>query len=402
MVVSCQKCRTRFQLDEARLPAKGVRVRCSKCKHAFFVVPPGEQGEAIHRLAEHAAATGRPAKARPRATVDVAPRSESEPEDDWQFNIEPAGGGLPGALPPPAEITDSEPTTSDSAASFFELDGLPDQSPERPSSERKPPIQPEQEVDFQNLGSPERWELSSPSPQKPSAAATTEEPPAPAKAAAPSRREAEVPAAPQRASRRRPPGSLLGELAGGAGWLAALALWLFGLQGALTPPSAVVAVSPVAVGALEIAELRVRHLDNLHAGPMVVVSGALRNSTGAAARADAAALVRILDAQDQSLELEPVWIGVEISDAELRQGDPVAMARAQALAARALAERTLERGERVAVTALLADLPVEAVGFRIESVPLGELPAAEPASPAETAAEPPPSAFEAEEALGAP
>jgi predicted Zn finger-like uncharacterized protein len=33
---------TKFSLDESRIPAKGAKVRCSKCQHVFFVTPPTE------------------------------------------------------------------------------------------------------------------------------------------------------------------------------------------------------------------------------------------------------------------------------------------------------------------------------------------------------------------------
>ena len=39
MVIACSKCQTRFHVEDARVPEAGVRVRCSKCKHAFFVRP---------------------------------------------------------------------------------------------------------------------------------------------------------------------------------------------------------------------------------------------------------------------------------------------------------------------------------------------------------------------------
>ncbi len=41
MILTCERCDTRFRLDESRLPARGARVRCSRCKHAFFVKPAG-------------------------------------------------------------------------------------------------------------------------------------------------------------------------------------------------------------------------------------------------------------------------------------------------------------------------------------------------------------------------
>ena len=397
MVVSCQKCQTRFQLDAARIPAKGVRVRCSKCKHAFFVGKPGGEDEALHGLAEEAATTGRASKSRPAPAVDL--RSK-DAEDDWQFNIEPSGGGdardsfgEPGdATPPPAEITDSEPTEIGGAETFFELDGLPDRDDREPAAakvdapEKKekrgkakkkaapPPIEPEQEVDFRNLGKPESW--SSPGKRED----------APAKTKKGAKGAVEKPAdevrAPVRATLPRvDPGTLVGSLGGAAGWAAAALLFAFGLQGALSPPVADAELAPVAIGSLEITDVRVRHLENLYAGPLVVVAGELRNPGADGARAGAAPLVRITDELGEALDLAPVWIGVEISDDELRRSDPTGIAAAQAGAARALAERSFGANERVPVAALLADLPSDAVGFRIESVPLAELPGAPVAPP---------------------
>jgi predicted Zn finger-like uncharacterized protein len=43
VIVTCERCATQFQLDDSRVPARGVRVRCSRCKAAFRVVPPGQR-----------------------------------------------------------------------------------------------------------------------------------------------------------------------------------------------------------------------------------------------------------------------------------------------------------------------------------------------------------------------
>jgi predicted Zn finger-like uncharacterized protein len=40
LIITCGECATQFQLDEARVPESGIRVRCSVCKHAFFVGHP--------------------------------------------------------------------------------------------------------------------------------------------------------------------------------------------------------------------------------------------------------------------------------------------------------------------------------------------------------------------------
>ena len=39
MIVTCEACDTRFRLDDERIPSEGVRVRCSCCRHGFFVSP---------------------------------------------------------------------------------------------------------------------------------------------------------------------------------------------------------------------------------------------------------------------------------------------------------------------------------------------------------------------------
>lgn len=55
LIVTCEECSTSFQLDESRIPATGARVRCSRCKHAFFLPnPSASQAEAIDSIAAEA------------------------------------------------------------------------------------------------------------------------------------------------------------------------------------------------------------------------------------------------------------------------------------------------------------------------------------------------------------
>lgn len=37
MIIQCEKCKTRFRLDDSRVSEAGVRVRCSRCSHTFVV-----------------------------------------------------------------------------------------------------------------------------------------------------------------------------------------------------------------------------------------------------------------------------------------------------------------------------------------------------------------------------
>lgn len=47
MIITCASCLTRFNLDDSRISAEGIKVRCSRCKHVFYVVPPPETKEEI-------------------------------------------------------------------------------------------------------------------------------------------------------------------------------------------------------------------------------------------------------------------------------------------------------------------------------------------------------------------
>ncbi|MBI5588054.1 MAG: zinc-ribbon domain-containing protein [Deltaproteobacteria bacterium] len=40
MIIQCDKCGTKFRLDDSRVTGNGVRVRCTKCQNVFIVPPP--------------------------------------------------------------------------------------------------------------------------------------------------------------------------------------------------------------------------------------------------------------------------------------------------------------------------------------------------------------------------
>lgn len=92
MIVTCEACTTSFQLDEARIPAGGARVRCSRCKHAFLLPHPSDSSpDALHRIAGETAADAAPGV--PRVSEDLSQQSQQgsvpDPdEEDWQFNAE--------------------------------------------------------------------------------------------------------------------------------------------------------------------------------------------------------------------------------------------------------------------------------------------------------------------------
>jgi predicted Zn finger-like uncharacterized protein len=104
MIITCASCLTKFNLDDSRISPKGVKVRCSRCKHVFYVVPPPETKEEIIEGAESFAKyhedlmgpVGKKAEVPPEVEVEkkeVAPeeeeggvREEEEEEETFLFS----------------------------------------------------------------------------------------------------------------------------------------------------------------------------------------------------------------------------------------------------------------------------------------------------------------------------
>ncbi|HEU0265786.1 MAG TPA: zinc-ribbon domain-containing protein [Geobacterales bacterium] len=101
MVVQCEACRSKFNLDDARIPTSGLKVRCSKCSHIFMI-----------KKGDSAAATA--TAAAPSSTA--APRSSF---DFGSFNtknvIQPEPARTPTAQPRSPEVQSSPRQASASA-----------------------------------------------------------------------------------------------------------------------------------------------------------------------------------------------------------------------------------------------------------------------------------------------
>ncbi len=87
MIIQCDKCSTKFRLDDSRITANGVRVRCTKCQNVFVVTPPPPAEEV---QAEEAFGAKQPAKdAEPSfAGSPSAPKPESKPDLNLKFDFE--------------------------------------------------------------------------------------------------------------------------------------------------------------------------------------------------------------------------------------------------------------------------------------------------------------------------
>ncbi len=70
MIIQCEKCLTRFRLDDSRVTEKGVKVRCTRCKHVFTVRKEEPEIDSL------------------QATVSLP--SAAPPSEEWSFADEAA------------------------------------------------------------------------------------------------------------------------------------------------------------------------------------------------------------------------------------------------------------------------------------------------------------------------
>ena len=321
MIVTCERCDTEFQLDDGRVPMSGARVRCSRCKHAFFVLPPAATRDQAIEQAASAALADDPA---PDVTEDLTDPSDDAPEppisahaqgedseSDWQFNAElPADPGdsspdLHVSGTAPAEDTDDalgEPESDADSEESLELDSDREEPPTRAAvrdvwstsaSVPAPAPAPAREAS-QDLDSPIDWDFF----DKPAGRAASTA--AAAAAAAPQRARGPVldialDDEPESERLRAVP-LLVRRAVDVAGWMAVAALCAVALVRGLAPPAPVATAWPAPAPGIALEDVRGRWLDNASLGRLYVVSGRVLNRTS-----DLAAMPRLaLELRDAS------------------------------------------------------------------------------------------------------
>src|SRR6266545_2873239 len=107
MIVHCDQCNSKFRLDDSKIKEGGAKVRCSKCKHIFFVkkevaaeetdfdsllsslVPPGAGGIAPEQPAEVAQASEIETPGAETRKGEESPEKEEFDFGEFSFNSEP-------------------------------------------------------------------------------------------------------------------------------------------------------------------------------------------------------------------------------------------------------------------------------------------------------------------------
>jgi predicted Zn finger-like uncharacterized protein len=97
--VSCDHCFAEYELDDAKIPAGGARLRCTSCEHYFVIAPPETSDlQSAGDLAHEALSTEAPDRADPNPEREAAPEEvpdldgegerESAPEEFFELDGE--------------------------------------------------------------------------------------------------------------------------------------------------------------------------------------------------------------------------------------------------------------------------------------------------------------------------
>lgn len=416
MIVQCEHCQTRFQLDESRIPARGIRVRCSRCKHAFFLAhPDASAAEAVEDVVEQAVVGDRTSP--PDATEDLSaqspggdgsldalarsgPLAEEGEESDWEFNTElPEPEAKASAATPAADSGDDAEGPfgfDDGSSGLLGADEPePSPSPDEDSPLAAPadgapdlagvasvgaPIEPAPTVAGTDDAEPEKWDffgddaLETPAAPPPSAPALPAVPAAPEQEVAePSVRPEPAPSAwTGDAAADTAPARWRGAALGAAGWAAVLALFLAGAVPGVVRPLRGHGVSPDAgyeqdLGPLRARNVRATRLENARGDELVVVRGELRAPGSGAVRAGRVDVV-LLDGRGRPLDVPAARVpaGVAVEASTLRTLSPDALAVIQRNAAATLETVRVSPGGALAFTAWFAELPEGAARFELE------------------------------------
>ena len=114
MIVTCPQCQTRFRIPDERVTAKGVKVRCTRCRHTFRVSRPTEPAETTgdpfaqfsppDALSEADKTPARGISVGAALGVEVEPTG-APPADDFDVDVEAPDAKHkeppPWAFPPP-------------------------------------------------------------------------------------------------------------------------------------------------------------------------------------------------------------------------------------------------------------------------------------------------------------
>lgn len=120
MNVSCPQCKTVFRVDPRKVPAEGVRARCSVCGGVFEVIPEIKQAAPVGAPAARGPSSAQPAAAQPQA-APAAPAAPAPPATAQP--MPPAAAAEAAARPQPAApVPEPPPPAAPPARPFGQAD----------------------------------------------------------------------------------------------------------------------------------------------------------------------------------------------------------------------------------------------------------------------------------------
>ena len=119
MTLACPNCTAQYNLDESRIPAAGMQLRCPKCGTSFHVARPGTAG----------------ATPAPESTKVELPGGGPAPARTSSAETVPVGGPVP--LPPPGDAPPVRTSSSPEIAARGQTGPVP-----LPAAAGAPPTPP--------------------------------------------------------------------------------------------------------------------------------------------------------------------------------------------------------------------------------------------------------------------
>lgn len=149
MIITCPNCKTKYNLPDAKIPAGGAKVKCSKCAHVFQAKPPKLEPEdqaldllerpeaqapagssqAFEDAFDEAVSDARKPAPKPASKPRPEPEPEPEPEEDEADT--PYGEEAPAEEETPAEdeAVEEEPVEDEAPAEEEEAAEPEDEGP---------------------------------------------------------------------------------------------------------------------------------------------------------------------------------------------------------------------------------------------------------------------------------
>ena len=86
MIIVCPECSTKFKVDSARIPERGAKVRCARCKHVFLAEKPLDQESPIVKAVEASQEVPTSASMEQHVTPDENFAETTSGESDFSYD----------------------------------------------------------------------------------------------------------------------------------------------------------------------------------------------------------------------------------------------------------------------------------------------------------------------------